>query len=53
MKVENKKVKEVSIENVPSFLFKENVLVNVPELGKITLDISFGGSFFAIVKAKI
>ena len=51
VKVENKKVKEVSIENVPSFLYKENVQVDVPELGKITLDISFGGSFFALVKS--
>jgi proline racemase len=52
VKVENGRVKEVSIANVPSFLYKENVELDVPELGRITFDISFGGSFFAIVNAK-
>ncbi len=51
VKVENERVKEVSIVNVPSFLYKEDVEVDVPELGKITFDISFGGSFFALVKS--
>lgn len=50
--VENGKVKEVSIVNVPSFLYKRDVKIQVPEIGEITLDISFGGSFFAIVSAK-
>lgn len=52
VKVENKKVKEVSFKNVPSFLYKRDVEIEVPEIGKVTLDISFGGSFFAIVSAK-
>ncbi|MBU3188639.1 proline racemase [Clostridium bowmanii] len=51
VKVEDGRVKEVSIANVPSFLYKENVELDIPELGKITFDISFGGSFFALVKA--
>jgi len=51
VKVVNEKVKEVSIVNVPSFLYAENVEVDVPEIGKITFDISFGGSFFALVKS--
>ncbi|NLY77048.1 MAG: proline racemase [Tissierellia bacterium] len=50
--VENGKVKEVTFQNVPAFLYKEGVKINVPEIGEITLDISFGGSFFAIVDAK-
>ncbi|RKD33804.1 proline racemase [Thermohalobacter berrensis] len=50
-KVQNGKVKEVSIVNVPAFHYKE-LEIEVPELGKIKLDISFGGSFFAIVNAK-
>ena len=46
-------VDSVSFENVESFLYKENVEVDVPELGKkIHCDISFGGSFFAILPAK-
>ena len=52
VKVENEKVKEVSIVNVPSFLYKRDVQIEVPEIGTITFDISFGGSFFAIVNAK-
>ncbi|MTI71370.1 MAG: proline racemase [Firmicutes bacterium] len=51
-KVENGKVKEVSIVNVPAFHYKEGVEIEVPGIGKVTLDISFGGSFFAIVNAK-
>ncbi len=46
------KVKEVSIVNVPSFLYKRDVTVEVPELGEIKFDIAFGGSFFAIISAK-
>lgn len=51
VKVEDGKAKEVSITNVAAFLYKKDVVVNVPEIGKVTLDISFGGSFFALVKA--
>lgn len=51
-KIENGKVKEVSIENVPSFVYKKDVKVEVEGIGTVTLDISFGGSFFAIVKAE-
>ncbi len=51
-KVENGKVKEVSFVNVPAFLYKENVKIELPKIGEIELDISFGGSFFAIVDAK-
>lgn len=52
VKVENKTAVEVSIENVPSFLYRENVEIEVPELGKVPVDISFGGSFFALVDSK-
>ena len=47
VKVENGKAKEVSIINVPSFLYKTDVEVDVPEVGKLTIDIAFGGSSFA------
>jgi len=45
-------VGEVSFINVPSFLYKGDVEVDVPKVGKIVIDIAFGGSFFALVKAK-
>jgi len=48
-KVTDGKVQSVSIVNVPSFLYKKDVTIDVPKLGELTLDISFGGSFFALV----
>lgn len=52
IKVEKGRAKEVSIVNVPSFLYKKDLLIETPNLGEIRLDIAFGGSFFAIVHAK-
>lgn len=45
------KAKEVSFLNVPSFLYKEGVEVDLPGVGTVKFDISFGGSFFAIIHA--
>ncbi|BDR57610.1 proline racemase family protein [Xylocopilactobacillus apicola] len=42
-------VQSVSFRNVPAFLLKRDVEINVAELGSIKLDVSFGGSFFAIL----
>lgn len=50
VKVQNNKAKGVTFVNVPAFLYEKDVKVNVPDLGEITFDIGFGGSFFAIVK---
>ena len=36
--VKNDKVTEVSIVNVPAFLYKRDVEIEVPEIGKVTLD---------------
>ena len=48
--VEDGKAKKVSFKNVPAFLYKKDQEVELPGYGKIKFDISFGGSFFAIVK---
>ena len=48
-KQENKKVKSVKLINVPSFLASENVEVECPDLGKLKVDVSYGGNFYAIV----
>ncbi|CZR98674.1 MULTISPECIES: proline racemase [unclassified Clostridioides] len=45
------KAKEVSFLNVPAFLYKEGVEVELPGVGTVKFDISFGGSFFAIIHA--
>ncbi len=47
--VEYGRAREVSILNVPSFLYKKDVTLNVNGYGSMTFDISFGGNFFAIV----
>lgn len=51
VKIENNKAKEVSFRNVPSFLYKPDIKINVPDVGEIKVDISFGGSFFCILEA--
>jgi 4-hydroxyproline epimerase len=43
------KVKSVKLTNVPAFLHSENLLANCPELGEITVDVAYGGNFYAIV----
>lgn len=49
---ENDKVKEVSFVNVPAFLLEKDIKILVKDEGWVTVDIAFGGSFFAIVGAK-
>lgn len=50
--VENGIAKSVTIQNIPSFLLKRDVVVKVPELGEVRLDIAYGGNFYAIVPAE-
>ena len=52
VRVTEGKAQEVSILNVPSFLFLERQSVTLPAWGEIRFDISFGGSFFALVNAE-
>jgi 4-hydroxyproline epimerase len=42
-------VEEVRITNVPSFLHSEGLEVECPVLGKLTVDVAYGGNFYAIV----
>jgi len=49
--VEHHRVRSVSFTNVPSFVYKRNCTVDLPGIGNVTFDISFGGSFFAIIHA--
>ena len=43
-------VEEVRITNVPSFLYAEGLTVECPDLGEITVDVAYGGNFYAIVE---
>lgn len=47
--VKDGRAEKISFENVPAFLYKRDVTVKVPDFHDIKMDISFGGSFFAVV----
>ena len=46
---EGKKVKSVKIRNIKAYLAEENITVECPDLGNLTLDVAYGGNFYAIV----
>ncbi|MCT4663532.1 MAG: proline racemase [Tissierellales bacterium] len=52
VKVKDDKVQSVSFNNVPAFHYMKDAQIELPEYGTITFDISFGGSFFAILSVK-
>ncbi len=46
-------VEGVTLTNVPSFLHSRDVAVDMPELGgPLTVDIAYGGNFYAIIEAQ-
>ncbi|MDP5307560.1 4-hydroxyproline epimerase [Paracoccus spongiarum] len=44
------RVDSVRLMNVPSFLHSADVAVDVPGLGRVTVDIAYGGNFYAVVE---
>jgi 4-hydroxyproline epimerase len=48
-KQEGKKVKSVKLRNVKAYLAAENISATCPDLGDLTLDVAYGGNFYAIV----
>lgn len=49
VQIQDKKVKQVEFTNVPSFVFAEDVIINISGVGSIPVDISFGGGFYAFI----
>lgn len=49
--VKNGRVGQISVENVPAFLYRSDVELGLPS-GPLRIDISFGGNFFALVLAE-
>lgn len=47
--MQGKKVTSVKIKNVKAFLAAENITAECPDLGELTLDVAYGGNFYAIV----
>ncbi|APD07719.1 4-hydroxyproline epimerase [Flavobacteriaceae bacterium UJ101] len=46
---EGKKVTSVRLTNIASYLEAENLSVECPDLGKLNVDVAYGGNFYAIV----
>lgn len=49
--VEGGKCTSAAFDNVPAFVFKLDVEVDVPGIGAVKVDIAWGGMFYAIVDA--
>jgi proline racemase/trans-L-3-hydroxyproline dehydratase len=49
--VKNGKAESVAIRNVPSFLYKADIELDVPGVAHVKLDIAYGGNFYAILEA--
>jgi proline racemase len=45
------KVTGVTLTNQPSFVYQENALIEVPEIGDLRVDVAWGGMAYAIVEA--
>lgn len=43
-------VSAVRITNVPSFLYARDLEVDVPRLGRLSVDVAYGGNFYPIVE---
>lgn len=47
----NGQIERVSFLNVPSFVYARDVQVEIPAYGKLTVDVVFGGAFYALLPA--
>jgi 4-hydroxyproline epimerase len=47
---EGAKVTSVRITNVPSYLAATGIEIDVPDFGALTLDVSYGGNYYAIIE---
>jgi 4-hydroxyproline epimerase len=47
---EGEKVTSVTIRNVPSYIAARGVRIEVPELGPLSVDVAYGGNFYAIIE---
>jgi 4-hydroxyproline epimerase len=48
--VEGDRVRSVRFRNVPAYLAAEGVEIEVPGLGPLTVDVAYGGNYYAIVE---
>lgn len=50
--VANGKVRRVTFENVPAFAVHLDAELDVPELGKVRVDVAYGGMFYVVAEAE-
>ena len=46
--IENGNPGRVSLRNIPAFLYRKDLELEVPEVGHLTVDIGYGGNFFVL-----
>ncbi len=49
---DGRKVGGVRFRNVPSFLYRQDLRVDTPSFGPVTVDLAFGGAFYAYLDGK-
>ncbi|HEY0660725.1 MAG TPA: 4-hydroxyproline epimerase [Lysobacter sp.] len=49
---EGTRVGSVRLRNVPSYLAAEGVRIEVPDFGELTVDVAYGGNYYAIVESQ-
>jgi 4-hydroxyproline epimerase len=49
-KSDGDKIASVKITNVPAFVAAEGIEIEVPDFGPLTIDVAYGGNFYAIVE---
>ena len=47
---EGNRVRSVKIRNVPAYVAKQGLTVDVPDFGPLSIDVSYGGNFYAIIE---
>lgn len=51
VEVRDGRARSVTLRNVPSFLYRKDVEIDAGMLGRIRLDVAYGGNFYAILPA--
>ena len=51
-KKKKNRVSSVRITNVASYLAAENIYVDLPEIGRLEMDVAYGGNFYAIIDSQ-
>lgn len=43
------RIEKVKLINIPSFLFRQEIMIEIDDLGELSIDVGYGGNFYAIV----